>query len=566
MNGAACVSGNCPWRLLVVNHQAADCSSPLIAEKHYSLALLVLCSLLFFFGIGSRDFWAPVEPRYGEIVRVMFANGEWIVPTVNGGIYTDKPILFFWLALIASKIAGGVSEWTVRLPAALGGIGFILSTYFFGRDFFNPRIGLIAAAILATSMRVIWEARWAHVDMVFCCWFMLSVYFAARTFLGKGRAYEILVAYAFMGLAVLTKGLIGVVLPGLVFVSFMVVRRDWRMIGAAKLHLGIPILLLVTVPWFFLVDQATDGRWLRDFIYLHHLRRYIAGAGHRQPVYYYLTTLPADFLPWTIFAIPALIARRPLRQILKDVPSQLCLCWFLAILAFFTISDTKRDLYLLPLLPTVALLVACYINSLATQRSADGASCRWITASFFALLALGAFLVPVAAWRLRPDAVLPLLPASLVLAVSGASAAVYLIRREVDKAIIVIVALMTLSMVTAALWVFPYLETYKSPRPFAREIARLVPPTALLYIFADTMHDFNFYVEREAIPVLSSPSAVERLLTGVQPGFLLVRERDLAELPMLPRSWVIASDRKGRMPWHLVRFNTTQGSSAANKE
>src|SRR5207344_2992077 len=107
-------------------------------------------------------------------------------------------------------------------------------------------------------------------------------------------------------------------------------------------------------------------------------------------------------------------------------------------------------------------------------------------------------LVPVAAWRLRPDAVLLLLPASLVLAVSGASAAVYLVRREVDKAIIVIVALMTLSMVTAALWVFPYLETYKSPRPFAREIARLVPPSAPLYIFADTMHDFNYYVEREA--------------------------------------------------------------------
>jgi 4-amino-4-deoxy-L-arabinose transferase-like glycosyltransferase len=68
------------------------------------------------------DFWAPVEPRYAEIARVMFAKGEWIVPTVNGDLYTDKPILYFWLVLLASQIGGAVNEWTVRLPAALGGV------------------------------------------------------------------------------------------------------------------------------------------------------------------------------------------------------------------------------------------------------------------------------------------------------------------------------------------------------------------------------------------------------------------------------------------------------------
>ena len=508
---------------------------------------------MFFFALGTRDFWAPVEPRYAEIVRVMFAKGEWIVPTVNGALYTDKPILFFWLALIAAKLCGGVSEWTVRFPTALGGVGFILSNYFFGRDFFSPRIGFIAAAILATTMRVIWEARWAHVDMVFCCCFLLSVYFAARTFLRKDRGL-ILFAYVFMGLAVLTKGLIGVVLPGLVFGAFMFVRRDWGMIMAAKLHLGIPIFLLVTMPWLYLVQQATDGRWLSEFIYIHHLQRYTAGAGHRQPVYYYLTTLPTDFLPWTIFAIPALIARWPYRQASKDVSSQLCLCWFLAILLFFTISDTKRDLYLLPLLPTVALFVACYLDSLGAELDAQCAYLRWLAAGFFALLALGAFLVPAAAWWLRPDALLPLLPASLVLTIGGALVAAYLLQRKLCRAMAAIVALMTLSMVAAAFWIFPYLENFKSPRPFALEIKRVVPASAPLYIYADSMHDFNFYSEREVMPVLTSSAVLAKLLKTGQTGFLLVRERDFARLPMLSRTWVIASDGKGRMPWHLVEF------------
>lgn len=551
---AACATGKKIFRLLVLNYLVVCRPASLITEKHYPLILIVLSSVLFFFELGARDFWAPVEPRYAEIVRVMFAKGEWIVPTVNGGLYTDKPMLFFWLALIASNLCGGVSEWTVRVPAALGGVGFILSTYYFCRDFFSPRIGLIAAAILATTMRVIWETRWAHVDMLFCCWFLLAVYFAARTFLGKDRGYGILYAYVFMGLAVLTKGLIGVVLPGLVFGSFMLVRRDWRMIAAAKLHLGIPIFLLVTVPWFYLVQQATDGRWLSEFIYIHHLKRYTAGAGHRQPLYYYLTTLPADFLPWTIFAIPALIARWPFRQELKDISSQLCLCWFLAVFLFFTVSDTKRDLYLLPLLPTMALFVACYLDALGAEPDAQSAYLRWLTAGFFALLALGAFLVPAAAWRLRPDALLPLLPASVVLTINGALATAFLQRRELGKAMVAIVALMTLSILTAAVWLFPYLENFKSPRPFALEINKIVPPSAPLYIYADTMHDFNYYAERDAIPVLASPAALEKLLATTQPGFLLVKERDFAKLPMLPRGWVIASDRKGRMPWHLVEF------------
>ena len=192
-------------------------------EGHEALAcgnwpfyLCALTLLLFVTGLGGHDFWAPVEPRYAEIIRVMFAKGEWIVPTVNGELYTDKPILYFWLALIASKTAGHVNEWTVRLPAALGGIGFVLATYYVGRDFFSTRVGVIAAVLLATSMRVIWEARWAHIDMVFSLFFVLTIYFGGRSLLGKGKNYEILWAYMFMALAVLSKGLIGIVLPALV--------------------------------------------------------------------------------------------------------------------------------------------------------------------------------------------------------------------------------------------------------------------------------------------------------------------------------------------------------------
>jgi 4-amino-4-deoxy-L-arabinose transferase-like glycosyltransferase len=524
----------------------------------YPLYLCLLAGLLFFPFLGVRDFWAPVEPRYGEIIRVMFSKGEWIVPTINGDLYTDKPILYFWLALIASKIAGGVSEWTVRLPAALGGVGFILATYFIGRDFFTARVGFIAAVVLATCMRVIWESRWAHVDTLFCCFFALSIYFGARALLlRKGNPNEVLFAYVFIALATLTKGLIGIVLPGLIFVALMLARRDWRMIVDAKLPLGIPIFLLIGAPWFYLVNQATGGKWLSDFIYIHHLKRYTAGAGHRQPFYYYFTTLPADFLPWTVFAIPALLAYRPYRRAWDEPVGQFFFVWFLAVFVFFSVSDTKRDLYLLPLLPTLALLVGNYLNALASNALPHDALVRWLGMVFFGIVAVSGFALPLTAWIVRPDALEAMLPSSMVLAAGGICAAVFAWQRRPLKTFAAVTTMMVVAVISASYGILPYLERFKSDRRFSLALKRLAPPPAPVYVYADTMNDFNYYTEREAIPVLSSPAEVEELLGRSRNGYMLVKDRDRKRLPMIPVEWIIARDSRGSTTWNLVEFKNS---------
>jgi 4-amino-4-deoxy-L-arabinose transferase-like glycosyltransferase len=526
------------------------------SRRVYPLFLFLLCLSLFFPGLGARDFWAPVEPRYGEIIRVMFNKGEWIVPTVNDDLYTDKPILYFWLALIASKIAGGVSEWTVRLPAALGGVGFILATYFIGRDFFTARVGLLAAAVLATCMRVIWESRWAHVDMLFCCFFALSIYFGARALLlRKGNPNEVLFAYVFIALATLTKGLIGIVLPGLIFVALMLARRDWRMIVDAKLALGIPIFLAIGAPWFYLVNHATGGKWLSEFIYIHHLKRYTAGAGHRQPFYYYFTTLPADFLPWTVFTIPALLAYRPYRRVWDEPIGQFFFVWFLAVFVFFSISDTKRDLYLLPLLPTLALLVANYLNALASNALPHDALLRWLGMVFFAIVALSGFALPFTAWIVRPDALQAMVPSSIVLAAGGVCAAVFAWQRRPLQTCAAVTTLMVVIVISASYGILPYLEQFKSDRPLSLAIKRLVPPTAPLYVYADTMNDFNYYSEREMIPVLASVAETEKLREEQKHSYLLIKDRDLKELAAIPADWIVASDSRGNRTWYLIEFH-----------
>jgi len=519
-----------------------------------SLYLIGFASGLFLFGLGSRDFWAPVEPRYAEIARVMFLKNQWLVPTINGNLYTDKPILYFWLALISAKIFGAVNEWTVRLPAALGGVGFVMATYLIGRDLISSRVGFISAVILATTMRVLWEARWAHVDTVFCALFALALYFGARTVFRKGRPSEILLVYLFVALATLAKGLIGVVLPGLILGCFILVRRDWSLIPRLKLHFGALIFLIVAGPWFYAVNHLTHGTWLADFIYIHHIQRYTAGAGHRQPFYYYLTTLPPDFLPWTIFIVPAIFAYRPLRSRFADPVVQFFLVWFSAVFLFFSLSDTKRDLYLLPLFPSIAFFLGVYFDDLIQGRIAQDFLYRGLIGCFFALIAVVGLCAPAAAWFYYRGAWTAVVSVSVPLLIAGVFGMVYVRRLRALKVAITTAALMVVTVICTSIWLMPYLEIFKSPRSFSNQVRQIVPPSTTVYVYADTMNDFNYYTGREIIPVLPDASAVDRLLRGNENAYLIIKERDLTRLPQLARQRVVISVTNSNTMWHLVQL------------
>jgi 4-amino-4-deoxy-L-arabinose transferase-like glycosyltransferase len=387
--------------------------------------------------------------------------------------------------------------------------------------------------------------------MLFGFLFLLTIYFGARFLLGKGGKREILWTYVFMGLAVLAKGLIGIVLPALSLAAFAIVRRDWRIIIDANLQLGIPIFLLIATPWFYLVNSATDGKWLADFIYIHHLQRYTAGNGHRQPIYYYFTTLPVDFLPWTVFAIPSLFAYFPYRRLMRPTPLLFSLC-FLVVFLFFSISDTKRDLYLLPLMPTLALLVGNYIDDLTESRVSESALYRWLSQFFFAALVVLGLALPMIAWTVRRETFWISLPLALILVIGGTVTVIFIRKRRPLQAITAVALLIASLTLAASIWILPYLNQFKSPVPFSVKVNRIVPRVAPLYIYADTMNDFNFYTEREVIPVLSSPGDLADVLRQTEDGYLLIKDRDLKRLPISGLDEVVATDSVGSTTWNLI--------------
>lgn len=523
-------------------------------QSRHALWLLLFAVLLFFPGLGERDFWAPVEPRYAEIARVMFTKGEWIVPTINGDLYTDKPILYFWLVLIASNIVGSVNEWTVRLPAALGALGVVLTTYVIGKEFFNARIGFIAGAVLATSARFIWEARWAHVDMPFAFFLTLAMYFGARAILNKGSRSGMLTAYALLALAVLTKGLIGVVLPALIFFSFVIIKRDWWLLLQARLPMGILVFLLVAAPWFVWVNSVTDGKWFEDFIYVHHIQRYMAGVGHRQPFHYYFITLPLDFLPWTAFAMPALFVYKLERNSVNNPVFLLFLLWFAIVFLFFSLSDTKRDLYLLPLFPPLALFVGRYIDDLAAGKLPWGKLGKGSLLLFFGTLSIGSLALPVAAWIVRKDTFWISLPVALAISCASVAVVYFTWRRLPEMAFVATIFSMLIAGITASVWVLPFIDEFKSPRRFALEVKSEIPERAALFVYADTMNDYNFYIERAVIPVIKSPVEFKKLLNREPPAYMLIKQRDLDRLPLTASNKIILQEGAGQRAWYLIRL------------
>src|SRR5581483_6840289 len=268
------------------------------------------------------------------------------------------------------------------------------------------------------------------------------------------------------------------------------------------LHWGVALFFLVAAPWFYWVAEATGGRWLADFIYLHHFQRYTAGAGHRQPFYYYLTTLPADFLPWTIFLLPALAAYRPWRARWAEPAAQFFILWFGSVFLFF------------------------------------------------ALVALAGLGAAPAAWFIQRDALAPALAAGAPLVLGGGAALWCVGRGRPLAAAGAVAGMMALAVLGAALWIMPYLENFKSPRSLAARVNEIVPASAPVYIYADTMNDFNFYAAREVMPVLAAPAALDALLARGGHEYLLIKERDLRRLPQLAQSAIIASEARSSATWH----------------
>jgi 4-amino-4-deoxy-L-arabinose transferase-like glycosyltransferase len=277
--------------------------------------------------------------------------------------------MLYWAGTLSSHALGGLSPFALRLPNALAAIALVLVTYAGASRWFGPRAGLWAGFTLLTFLQFVTQAIGYRPDVLFSLAIAAGLLVYAEGTGERPRWLLRVAGFALFGAAMLAKGPLGLLLPGLVLTLWHGTRREWRrLVELGPLSL---VALAVYLPWFVACAQAMGSDNILYELYAQNIERFYSGArGHGKPIYYYLANFWADLWPWSGLLPFAIVWawRSPLRQ---DRNVQLFLWWFVAFFGFLSLAVTKRQLYLLPAYPAVALLLAPYLDALTRAGAQD---------------------------------------------------------------------------------------------------------------------------------------------------------------------------------------------------
>ena len=276
------------------------------------LLVLALGAILYLPGLGREVLRHPLEAKYALAAREMLGGGPWLVAHLFGEIYPDKPPLYFWAVAGVVEIRGGrLDEVAARLPAVAGALLTLALTLLLGETLFGRRAGLAAATVLATSGLFFWYARQGHPDQLLTAGVTLACLALWRSFGAAGGARRtawIALAYTAMALAVLSKGLLGLVLPLLAAALYLILTGPLRAVpGRLGLWPGLPVFALIVLSWYGPAVARYGSGYLRETIVHHQIERYARSFVHHGPWYYYVPEFTAGFLPWSLF-VPGAIA------------------------------------------------------------------------------------------------------------------------------------------------------------------------------------------------------------------------------------------------------------------
>ncbi|MET0151428.1 MAG: glycosyltransferase family 39 protein [Candidatus Binatia bacterium] len=338
----------------------------------WALALIGFSLFLYFWGLGRVPFYTKGEPREALQVWEEVHNGDWILPMRNGVDLPSKPPLFHWLAGLAALAFGEVTEFSVRFPSAALATLSVLLVFWLGAEKWGTAAGVFAAFMLATNFEWMRAATTARVDMTLTALLIAAFVALDRVVSAPAPTPRALIAfYLSMALATLGKGPVGVVLPALVAMIYLALRRDlarWRQLQVVA---GAVAVLVIAGSWYALAIARGGVASVQKQPWVENVGRFFAasasGAGHEPPFYYMIGGFFLGFAPWSFFVIPLAIHLYVNRRRLEMLGYLYPLVWFGAVFTFYSVSQSKRTVYLLPVYPAAALLLGAWWQSVASD-------------------------------------------------------------------------------------------------------------------------------------------------------------------------------------------------------
>lgn len=510
------------------------------------ICLILIVLPLFSIGISNHGLWSADEPRVAEIGREMALTGNWAVPKLNQRPFLEEPPLYYGLLAITFRTFG-ISDKVARIPSAFFAFATVLVLFFTVNFLFGPRIALFSGIILATTGEYFRVAHTVIVDSVLTFFVVSSMGLFMLGYISGENRKKLLfyvLLYISCSLAFFTKGFIGIVMPGLGILAFLVADRNIREILKMRLWLGILIFFAMATPWFIALWHQGGTEYLKIFLVDNHLLRFLPGSfsreasGHHHPFYYYLTEFPIGFLPWSLLLIPVFIhafskSAEPGTLTVKGL--LFAKCWFIAGIIFLSIASTKRTLYLMPIFAPIAILTSLYIQSTISTRATSKTSKTFLWALTFFLALVGVGGLPLYAYI---KYIYPSLGNSTTLFVSVALlsvimmtfsfwAAWHLHHGAFNQYWALTYAPIIAGLVFVAAIVTPFMDRHKSFVPFCRDVMAIVPAREPLYAYSpdETLRGaIPFYTGRYLTEVRDLEK-MEQIILGKEQLFIVTRDK-----------------------------------------
>jgi 4-amino-4-deoxy-L-arabinose transferase-like glycosyltransferase len=328
-----------------------------------ALLLLALAVPVYFVALGANSIWDANEAFYVETPRQMLQSGDYVTPTFNGELRLNKPVLSYWI-VAGLYHAFGVSVATERVGIALGAMGLILATWLIGRALGSSLTGALAALMFATAPRVVMHSRRIFIDVYLAMFLALALAcFALAETEPRRRRLWLTVMYVAIGLGVLTKGPVAIALPAAAGVIWLAVEGRLRDLRRMMLVPGLLIVVAIAAPWYVALYRTHGWGPIAGFFLGENVGRFMSPmTPSGRDAAFFLPILFLDLFPWApLLVVPIATAWRARRD--PETPShasirRLLWVWIVAIVAAFSLSKTKEDLYIFPVMPAVAALVA----------------------------------------------------------------------------------------------------------------------------------------------------------------------------------------------------------------
>lgn len=319
--------------------------------------LFALVLFILFYHLGTAALFEPDEGRNSEKAREILLLNDWVTPHENFFPVLDKPIFFYWLIALAFKVFG-VSEWSARLPSVLAALGCLALVYRFAHARWGKWEALWSALILITSAEFFILSRVVIFDMpltFLTTAALYAFYEAAQAADDRRRKAYCLLLYGALGAGTLIKGLIGVVIPGMVIFFYLLLTKRWSVLKRIYLIPGALLYLAIVAPWYIQVDARNPG-FLRYFIWDEHFARFTTSSFNRtERWYFFIMVAVVGFLPWSLF-LPLVIKDHWKRTL--DDKTLFLLLWAILPFLFFSASKSKLPHYILPIFPALSILTA----------------------------------------------------------------------------------------------------------------------------------------------------------------------------------------------------------------